>query len=677
MKRCFHKAIAFTGAVAIMAMLSMPCMAAESKPAANSRVLLENTYDTVVNWNNGALFIKNGSMDSITDKTELELVKPDGGMTALTNKNKFDKIYYSSSGAYYTCDSNYLIVGKNGKKALLKEDGSFVSDTLYDDILTATDHYMVVKENNQYVVRRLDSTLVKTYPAVRNFIRLKETDHGLIIIDGSEVIGLFDNNLKEIDLSAYDNVFYFYATGNYMEARSGDYSGLIDDTGKEIIPPDYSNIEPFTYKGVTYFNALYYDDSSRTQTFTVFNADGSVLIGETDGYMQIYSLDSAGGFAEFFNGSYYGIYDFNNKTIKIEPTYNRITSSDRQYFSYIKGNIIGVKSYDGKTVFESDKYDDNAYASICDDKYIIVTDYSIVKNDITEIKFKTDVYSFTGKLLFSSDNSRIFYYKGTFLNVINTDNKQLLSILDENGNKIVSSNTYDDLERLYGCDSFPNALWLVSKNGKVGIIDSKGRAVVDVNYQSLGKYTSEDNYADSPLFDTTDQKEVYICTKQNDKFGLIELSPVISASGLSLDKTEASIKVGETVTLTPKFTPADTDDQQVAWTSSDETVATVKDGVVTALKAGTVTITATSEDGWFKAACTVTVTEVTATTTINTTEPTNTVSPTESTQNETNPTATQEATKSPATGESPTAAGIAFTVLAASSLAAGLALKKK
>lgn len=54
-------------------------------------------------------------------------------------------------------------------------------------------------------------------------------------------------------------------------------------------------------------------------------------------------------------------------------------------------------------------------------------------------------------------------------------------------------------------------------------------------------------------------------------------------------------KVGETITLTATVLPADAN-QSVSWTSSDLTIATVVKGVVTPLKVGTVTITATSRE---------------------------------------------------------------------------------
>lgn len=85
----------------------------------------------------------------------------------------------------------------------------------------------------------------------------------------------------------------------------------------------------------------------------------------------------------------------------------------------------------------------------------------------------------------------------------------------------------------------------------------------------------------------------------------------ISVTGVTLDKTEAALNIGETLTLTPTVLPADATDKSVTWTSSDETVATVTDGVVTAVAAGTATITVTTTDGAKTATCTVTVAEPT------------------------------------------------------------------
>ena len=90
-----------------------------------------------------------------------------------------------------------------------------------------------------------------------------------------------------------------------------------------------------------------------------------------------------------------------------------------------------------------------------------------------------------------------------------------------------------------------------------------------------------------------------------------------AVTGVTLSQTEASMIVGgETLTLTPTFTPSDASIKTVTWTTSDASVATVANGVVTAVGAGTATITATATNGTDDtsddktATCTVTVSYV-------------------------------------------------------------------
>ena len=72
---------------------------------------------------------------------------------------------------------------------------------------------------------------------------------------------------------------------------------------------------------------------------------------------------------------------------------------------------------------------------------------------------------------------------------------------------------------------------------------------------------------------------------------------------LKLNKTSLILEVNASETLTATFENAE--ESPITWTSSDESVAVVADGVVTAHKAGTATVTATAGD--LSAACTVTV----------------------------------------------------------------------
>ena len=85
----------------------------------------------------------------------------------------------------------------------------------------------------------------------------------------------------------------------------------------------------------------------------------------------------------------------------------------------------------------------------------------------------------------------------------------------------------------------------------------------------------------------------------------VEVTPV---TGVSVTPAQATIRVGNTTTIKAIVTPDDATEKAVTWTSSDDTVATVdSNGVVTGVKVGTATITATTIDGSFTATCEVNV----------------------------------------------------------------------
>ena len=85
--------------------------------------------------------------------------------------------------------------------------------------------------------------------------------------------------------------------------------------------------------------------------------------------------------------------------------------------------------------------------------------------------------------------------------------------------------------------------------------------------------------------------------------------PTVAVTGVTLNQNEAQMTVGgETLTLTATVNPNNATDQSVLWSTSDANVATVENGVVTAVAAGTATITVTTTDGSFTATCAVTVT---------------------------------------------------------------------
>jgi hypothetical protein len=92
------------------------------------------------------------------------------------------------------------------------------------------------------------------------------------------------------------------------------------------------------------------------------------------------------------------------------------------------------------------------------------------------------------------------------------------------------------------------------------------------------------------------------CKKDEDK--------VKNATGVGVCPTAVMVYANSTATLTATVFPSDADDRSVTWTSDKTNVATVADGVVTALAAGDAVITCTTNDGGFTATSVVIVNPV-------------------------------------------------------------------
>lgn len=87
----------------------------------------------------------------------------------------------------------------------------------------------------------------------------------------------------------------------------------------------------------------------------------------------------------------------------------------------------------------------------------------------------------------------------------------------------------------------------------------------------------------------------------------------VHVTGVSLDKSTDSVEIGSTTTLTETVAPSNATNKTVSWSTSNSSVATVSNGVVTGVSAGSAVITVTTQDGGFTDTCTVTVTQPTYT----------------------------------------------------------------
>lgn len=81
----------------------------------------------------------------------------------------------------------------------------------------------------------------------------------------------------------------------------------------------------------------------------------------------------------------------------------------------------------------------------------------------------------------------------------------------------------------------------------------------------------------------------------------------VPVTGVSLNASSGELKVGGSVTLVAAITPTDATNKAVTWESSAPAVASVSNGVVSALTAGTAVITVKTADGGYTASYALTV----------------------------------------------------------------------
>lgn len=200
-------------------------------------------------------------------------------------------------------------------------------------------------------------------------------------------------------------------------------------------------------------------------------------------------------------------------------------------------------------------------------------------------------------------------------------NKVEMNIKKADVGMIYAGSYYDDL------DSYAGSKWNTWKKGDVnyGQAASFDINIVNTVYKDIAagfQYLDKEAYKEkfgSFISDISGSEKAPISinttSEPTKEYSDIEKTIVsvfdktyttVSVADLVLDKTDVTLEIGNTTKLNATITPSLVNDKKVAFTSSDETVATVSDaGVVTAKKAGTATIAATA--GGKTATCTVTV----------------------------------------------------------------------
>ena len=568
--------------------------------------------------------IKKNLVSNDIDLSELHLVNytyncvndPLGGLEG--DINKFDTSY----GSVMQYGGNVEMAANS----LLDWEGA-----VNEDVVPYTTEYVRQVENNQ-----LDDSLAygKDVAHVQNFYRVNTTskeDVKKAVMDyGAVSISYWSDQSSDWSTQYYNSLTAaYYCPEGHITNHAVNIVGWDDDYSSDnfATKPEGNgawivrNSWGSEYGKDGYFYLSYYDKSIYSVGYTLeaelsdnynnnYQYDGAMLYGYmgytgSNKYSNIFEAKANLGGSEnikavsFMTGSSTNL----NYTVSV---YTNLSDDTNPESGMLAAQKSGVTTYDGM--------------------YTVVLDSSVNINEGKKFSVVVEVNSNSGKTAYlayerSMQSGKAGYwctasvkanqsfinspyngwndfsnksYGGNFIIKAFTDNETTTVDVEKVSlNKSATTLTEGESETLTATITPSNATgdktvkWS-SSNEAVAAVDSNGKVTAKKAGTAVITATSS-NGKTAGCTVTVKQKEIAI-------------------TGISLNKSTTSLTEGESETLTATITPSNaTGDKTVKWSSSNEAVAAVdSNGKVTAKKAGTAVITATSSNGK-TAGCTVTV----------------------------------------------------------------------
>ncbi len=380
--------------------------------------------------------------------TRIIRVHPDGSYTQWIEPN-IDKIRFDYIGKFR--EHPLATVGLNGKYGLLKRNGELATDLKYDYIDTVfTNGLVVAAINGKYGYK-----------------------YGYLDTTGAVAVEL-----------KYDYARRFDA-GNLGTVRVGNFWGAVDVKGNTVIPHAYVTLWPFS-EGLAAFRKV------SNGKFGVIDSTGKVIVPPT--YDYIYRTD--GGFSkvgvgnslseegQFIvpSGGKRGFIDRNGNVV-VPPIYDNVywNSDARDFFTIRLGDKYGLIDQTGKVILEPRLSDIGSFnegiaaAAIGGTRnkqgYLVGEKWGAIDaNGKTIVNF---IYDLVGKC---SDGAMLVNIGGT------TEGNEVRGgnwgFVDRNGNAISEL-------KFKSARNFSEGLAWVFNGEKWGAIDKKGQLYIDAEYDQV------------------------------------------------------------------------------------------------------------------------------------------------------------------------------------------------
>ena len=411
------------------------------------------------------------------------------------NKNKID--YQIESVTEY----KYFVMKSNQKFGVIDETGKIIIDASYDKIEIpnpSKDVFICYKNEKGIAINSNNQQLFAEYNSIEpinlnNIVTDLPYEKTVLKSEKSGQYGLIDFSGNEILSTEYESIEGFTGIEGILQIKKNDKVGVANIKGTILIKPEYDVV-----LGDNYYKEE--SDNIHQQGF---------IVGEKkdDGYK-------------------YGYVNYKGK-LKVKLEYNdisRITdipSKEGTYLIAARNGQYGVIK-DKKNIinneYQSIEYDNTNRVFIIEKgKNYGVADISgnlIIPIENTNIKSK-GLYIYVEKnnireVYDASGNKANIDYNQTIMPTSN-DNYKITIVSKESGNYYgvldINNKQIIDSEYLYIEYAFNNYFIACGQNGKLGVLNSEGKTVIDLKYDLVQKVQGKNII--QTLLTNTNTTEIY------------------------------------------------------------------------------------------------------------------------------------------------------------------------
>ena len=390
----------------------------------------------------------------------------------------------------------YFTLKADNKYGVINKEGKQIINTEYTNVIIPNPQkpvFICYTSNSTKVLNQNGEEIFTEFKSIEP-IKLKNIasslmyEKSILTYKENEKFGLINLEGKKLTKAIYDKIEGLpYKEGELLVQKEGKY-GVINLKGKELIKPQYDqiNVDGYSNDENGYKNAGYIvgNKTEEGYRYGYIDINGKMLLElEYNEIQRITDVKENDIYLIAAKNGQYGL--FKNKEQVIGNEYQSITYNQTDETLILqKTKKFGVANLDGKIIIPVEYKQIDSIGM-----YIYATNEDgtekVYTKDGTEVQADSNI----AILETSNENYKI---------KIDNTNGTVYSIIDKNDNTITKQN-YSYIEYLSD-DNF-----IVSLDGKLGVINSNNEIKIDIKYDSIEKLQNTDFVTTTLAKDKTTQ----------------------------------------------------------------------------------------------------------------------------------------------------------------------------